>query len=152
MIDAAELKQQKLLGELNEKELFVIAGMIALEKFAKGAAILKDGDAARGIFLIRSGKVEISKLTSGGWKQTLAVLAQHQFFGELSAVEDNQSHSADVTALDDSEFFLIRKDDLRKLEASEPAIMYKIMRSIARVASRNVRAMNDKLMKALISY
>jgi len=146
------LKQQNLLRGLNDGELAAIARMIVLEKYAKGAAVLKDGDAAKGIFLIRKGKVEISKITADGWKQTLAMLTEQHFFGELSAVEENQKHSADVTTLDDSEFFLIRKDDLHRLEEHEPAIMYKIMRSIARVASKNVRAMNDKLMKALISY
>ncbi len=152
MIDTKELKQQKLLSDLNESELAAISKMIVSEKCVKGTLVLKDGDAARGIFLIRKGKVEISKITADGWKQTLAMLTENHFFGELSAVEEQQSHSADVTALDDSEFFLIRKSDLRQLETAEPAIMYKIMRSIARVASKNVRSMNEKLMKALISY
>ena len=31
-------------------------------------------------------------------------------------------------------------------------MMYKIMKTIARIASRNVHAMNEKLMKLLISY
>ena len=87
-----------------------------------------------------------------GWKQTLAFLAEDHFFGELSVIEDRAKHSADVTAVDDAVCFLIKKDDFRDLEEKEPAMMYKIMRSIARVASRNVRSMNEKLMKALISY
>ena len=152
MIDKSDLKKQKLFSELNDTELSVIAQKIVTEKHSKGAKILKEGDPTKGIYLLGKGKVEISKITPDGWKQTLAFLSEHHFFGELSVIEDRKTHSADVAAIEDSEFFLIKKDDLKWLEEKEPAMMYKIMKAIARVASRNVRSMNEKLMKALISY
>jgi CRP/FNR family transcriptional regulator len=152
MVNKSDLTQQKLFSELNDAELGTIAEKIVSEKYAKGTTILKEGDPTKGIYLIHKGKVEISKITPDGWKQTLAFLGEHHFFGELSVIEDRIMHSADVTAVDDSECFLIRKEDLRELEEKAPAMMYKIMRAIARVASRNVRSMNEKLMKALISY
>ena len=147
-----ELKQQKLFSELGERDLQEIAKRIVAENFPKGTVILKEGEATKGIYLIRKGKVEISKITPDGWRQTLAMLTENHFFGELSVIEDRSTHSVDVIASEDSEFFLIRKDELRLLEEKEPAMMFKIMRVIARVASRNVRSMNEKLMKALISY
>ncbi len=152
MVNKSDLKQQKLLSELNDAELDTIAQKIIAEKYAKGTTILKEGEATKGIYLIHKGKVEISKITPDGWKQTLAFLAEQHFFGELSVIEDRTMHGADVTAAEDSECFLIKKDDLQILEEKEPAMMYKIMRAIARVASRNVRSMNEKLMKVLISY
>ena len=152
MINKNELRQQRLLSELSEAELDVVAEKIVYEKYAKGVTILKEGDPTKGIYLLKKGKVEISKITPDGWKQTLAVLAEHHFFGELSVIEDRTSHSADVTAIEDAEIFLISKDHLKGLEESQPALMYKIMRAIARMASRNVRSMNEKLVKALISY
>jgi len=152
MVNTLELKKQRLFSELNDAELNTIAQKIITEKYAKSATILKEGDPTKGIYLIHKGKVEISKITPDGWKQTLAFLPEDHFFGELSVIEDRTVHSADVTAVDDSECFLLTKDDLRALEKTEPAMMYKIMRAIARVASRNVRSMNEKLMKALISY
>lgn len=152
MIPINELKQQKLLSELSDPELDVMAQKVTVEKYPKGAVILKEGDPTKGIFLLKKGKVEISKITPDGWKQTLALLTENQFFGELSVIEDRQSHSADVTAIDDSEFFLIKKGDMKDLEEAQPVMMYKIMRAIARVASRNIRTMNEKLMKLLISY
>lgn len=152
MVNKSELKQQKLFSELSEAELDTIAQKIITEKYAKSMTILKEGEPTKGIYLIHKGKVEISKITPDGWKQTLAFLAEDHFFGELSVIEDRAKHSADVTAVDDAVCFLIKKDDFRDLEEKEPAMMYKIMRAIARVASRNVRSMNEKLMKALISY
>ena len=152
MINKAELKQQTLFSELNDAELDVIANNVVPEEHAKGATIFSEGDPTKGLYLIRKGKIEISKITPDGWKQTLAVLPQNFFFGELSVVEGRKIHAADATAIDDTFCFLFPKDDLLKLETSSPALMYKIMRAIARTASRNVHSMNDKLLKLLISY
>ncbi len=152
MVDIRALRQQKLFSELTDAELEVIAQKIITERHSKGQTILKENDPTKGIYLIGKGKVEISKITPDGWKQTLAVLVEHHFLGELSVIEGRQWHSVDATAIEDTEFFLLKKEDFKSLEEKEPAMMYKIMRAIARVMSRNIRSMNERLMKALISY
>jgi CRP-like cAMP-binding protein len=152
MVTALEIKAQKLLSELDDAELAVVAKKISVEPYAKGTAIFREGEATRGICLVSRGKVEISKMTADGWKQTLAVFNEYQFFGEMSVIEDRKHHSTDATALDATELYRIKTEDFRQFEQSEPLMMYKIMRTIARMASRNVHTMNEKLMKALISY
>lgn len=152
MITTADLKRQKLLADLQEGELATILKCTARENHAKGAVIFREGEATRGILLIHRGKVEISKTTPDGWKHTLAVLSEQAFFGELSVIEDRPNHSTTATALDTTELYRITAEDLHAFETSEPAMMFKIMKTIARTASRNVHSMNEKLMKALISY
>ena len=152
MIDRTALRSQKLLSDLTEGEIETIAARIVPEQYAKGKNIITEGEPTKGIYLIHRGRVEISKRTPDGWRQTLAVLADTAFFGELSVIEDRETHSADALAIDEAEILLLRKDDLHELERTQPAMMFKIMRAIARMASRNVRTMNEKLMKAQISY
>ena len=152
MIDKTALRGQKLLADLTEAEIEKVASLIVAEPYAKGKNIITEGEPTKGIYLIQRGRVEISKRTPDGWRQTLAVLAETAFFGELSVIEDRETHGADAVAIDEAEILLLRKDDLLALEGTEAALMYKIMRAIARMASRNVRTMNEKLMKALISY
>jgi CRP-like cAMP-binding protein len=152
MIDTSELKKQMLFSDLTEAELGKIAQKIALEKFSKGKPIFKAGEPTKGIFLVKSGKVEISMLTADGWKQTLAVLLENHIFGELSVIENKTMHGADATAIDDTEVYRFKAEDFRALEQSETMMMYKIMKTIARIASKNVHSMNEKLMKLLISY
>jgi CRP-like cAMP-binding protein len=152
MADTSELKKQMLFSDLNDAELGIIAGKISIEKYAKGKPIFKAGEPTKGIFLVKSGKVEISMLTADGWKQTLAVLTENHIFGELSVIENNPTHGADATAIDDSEIYAFKTEDFKALEQSDVTTMYKIMKTIARIASKNVHAMNEKLMKLLISY
>ena len=152
MIDVADLKKQRLFSELTDAELELMATRVTLEKFSKGASIFKEGDPVNGIYMIRSGKVEVSKVTADGWKQTLSVLSTNYIFGELSMIENRPRHSADATAIEPVETYLFKAADFREFEKTQMALMYKIMRSIVLVACWNVRAMNEKLMKLLISY
>ncbi|HEX9022055.1 MAG TPA: cyclic nucleotide-binding domain-containing protein, partial [Nitrospirota bacterium] len=97
-------------------------------------------------------KVEISKNTPDGWKQTLAILTENHIFGELSVIADNKTHGADATAIETTDVYCLKTDDVKAFEKSDTTMMYKIMKTIARIASRNVHVMNEKLMKLLISY
>ena len=152
MVDKVALKKQILLSELTGEELEEISKKIKAESFAKGKPIFQEGESTKCMYLIKSGKVEISKTTADGWKQTLAVLPEHHFFGELSLIEDKKTHGANAAAIDDTEIFCINMTDFKAFEQSNPSIMYKIVKAIARVASRNVHAMNERLIKLLISY
>ena len=152
MTDAAALKRQKLLSDLDDAELAVVAQKVQVEHYPMGSAIFREGEPTRGLCLIRKGKIEVSKTTADGWKQTLAVLTELHFFGELSVIEDRKTHSTNTTALETTELLRITTEDFKELERSHPIMMYKIMRTMARMASRNVHMMNEKLMKALISY
>jgi len=152
MPDKTELKKQILFSDLTEAELVKIAQKITFEKFSKGKPIFKAGEQTKGIFLVKNGKVEISMLTADGWKQTLAVLVENHIFGELSVIEDKKTHGADATAIDDTEVYRFKTEDFKAFEQSDAIMMYKIMKTIARIASKNVHSMNEKLMKLLISY
>jgi CRP/FNR family cyclic AMP-dependent transcriptional regulator len=152
MADKSELKKLMLFSDLTDAELGIIAQKIAVESYAKGKPIFKEGEMTKGIYLVKSGKVEISKNTADGWKQTLAILAENYIFGELAVIEDKETHGADATAIDATEVYRISTADFRAFEKSDTNMMYKIMKTIARLASRNVHAMNEKLMKLLISY
>ncbi|MDA8424152.1 MAG: cyclic nucleotide-binding domain-containing protein [Nitrospiraceae bacterium] len=152
MADTSELKKQLLFSDLTETELGMIAKKITVEKFAKGKPIFKAGEQTKGIFLVKTGKVEISMLTADGWKQTLALLSENHIFGELSVIENKPTHGADATAIDDTEVYRFKTEDFKAFEQSDTNMMYKIMKTIARIASKNVHSMNEKLMKLLISY
>ncbi len=152
MADKSELKSQILFSDLSDAELGMIARKISVAQYGKGKPIFKDGEPTKGIYLVKSGKVEISKITADGWKQTLAVLSENHIFGELAVIEDKKSHGADATAIDATEVYHLTTEDFKALEQSDKNMMYKIMKTIARIASRNVHAMNEKLLKLLISY
>jgi CRP-like cAMP-binding protein len=145
------LKEQILLEDLDDAELGKLGGIVKEMPFRKGEYLFREKEETRGIFLVHSGKVEISKITPDGWKQTLAVLAKGSFFGELSIIE-HRLHEANAVALEDTVLLFITKEDFGKIEKEDLLLAAKIMKRLILVLSRNLRQMNEKFLSALISY
>lgn len=151
MITTDILKQQVLLEGIDEAGLGKIAGMTQKFSVKKGDQLFKEKDNTKGLWLIHSGKIEISRITADGWRQTLVVLPAGHFFGELSILE-NRKHVASATALEDTELLLIPKEDFDDLVQKDCALALKLVIKLAIAMSKNLRRMNDKFLSALISY
>ena len=151
MIKAEQLKNQILFQDLDKSGLNKMAKMIQKVSLKKGEQLFKEKDSTQGLYLINSGKVEISRVTADGWRQTLVVLTSGHFFGELSILE-KRHHVATAVALDNTDLFLIPRDDFERLMVDDMAVACAIIKRIAIVMSKNLRQMNDKFLSALISY
>jgi CRP-like cAMP-binding protein len=147
----AELRRQTLFEDIPEGELRRLGPMLKQLSYKKGQQIFTEAQEARGIYLVRSGKVEISKLTADGWKQTLAVLGPGDFFGELSILQERR-HEATATALQDVELYMLAKEEFQQLVKKDSPLAFHITRKIAIVMSQNLRRMNQKFLDALINY
>ncbi len=151
MVKTNVLKRQILLEDLGETDLKKIAKFVKSLSFKKGEFLFKEKENTKGLYLIHSGKIEISKVTPDGWKQTLAVLRSGHYLGELSIIE-KRVHEANAMALENTELFLIAKKDFEKMENQDTALTSKIMKKLVLVLSQNLRRMNEKFISSLISY
>ncbi|GAB4389490.1 MAG: hypothetical protein Kow0025_15180 [Thermodesulfovibrionales bacterium] len=151
MVSADELKKQALFEDIATPELAALTDAITEVSLKKGESLFKEGDETKGIYLIRSGKVEVSKITPDGWKQTLAVFTAGHFFGELSIME-NRRHEAGASALERTDLLLLTREGFERLEKESPILALKIIKKIAIVMSKNLRRMNEKFLNALINY
>ncbi len=151
MIKADILKKQILFADFDMEGLEKISKILKKLSFKKEEQLFKEKDDTRGLWLIHSGKVEISRVTADGWRQTLAVLTAGQFLGELSLLE-NRRHVASAVAIEDTELFLLPKEEFERLMEEDIALACNLIKRIAIVMSKNLRMMNDKFLSALISY
>ncbi len=151
MVKTNVLKRQILLEDLSEIDLKKIAKFVKNLSFKKGEFLFKEKETTKGLYLIHSGKIEISKVTPDGWKQTLAVLRSGHYLGELSIIE-KRVHEANAMALENTELFLISKKDFEKMENQDTALTSKIMKKLVLILSQNLRRMNEKFISSLISY
>lgn len=151
MVKTEDLKKQTLLEDIDKAGLEKISKLVKEVSFKKGANIFKEDEDTKGIYLIRSGKIEISKITPDGWKQTLAVLLPGHFFGELSIIE-KRKHEANAVALELSSLFLLKKEDFEKIENEDYVLAAGILKKLIFALSRNLRRMNERFINALINY
>lgn len=151
MVKTDLLKKQVLLEDIGDEGLDKMSRIIKEMSFKKGEYLFREGDDTRGLYLVLSGKVEISKVTTDGWRQTLTVVAPGQFFGELSLLE-RRRHVASAVAIEDTELFLLPKGEFEKIMAEDIELACSIIKKLAIVMTKNLRRMNEKFLSALISY
>lgn len=151
MVKTSLLKKQVLLEDLSKIEIEKIAKIVKALSFKKDEYLFKEKEDTKGLYLINSGRVEISKITPDGWKQTLAILHSGHFLGELSIIE-KRLHEANAMALEDTEVFLITKGDFENMERQDTDLTSKIMKKLVLILSKNLRRMNEKFLNSLISY
>lgn len=150
-LSTGDLTSQLLLAGLDEAEIGKLLPILSLVRRLKDERIFREKENCKGIYLIKSGRIEISKTTSDGWKQPLVILGQGSFIGEIATLEKTE-HGTDARAIENTELILFPKEAFESLEQAEPHIMLKIIKNIAMVAAMNVRRMNDKFIKVLVNY
>ena len=145
------LKQQSLFSDIDSEGLEKLSKIVKKFSLKKGEQLFKEKDDTRGVFLLHSGKVEISRVTADGWRQTLTVVTPGDFFGELSILE-RRHHVASAVAVEDAELFLIPKEEFDRLMDQDTKLACYILKKIAMEMSKKLRRTTDKFLSALISY
>lgn len=85
----------------------------------KGEFIFRQGDEGKSLFLIESGEVKISNLSTDGRESILAILWPGDTFGEL-ALFDSKPRSTDALCRSDSEIMSISSESFWQALDSHP--------------------------------
>ena len=79
--------------------------------FRKGDLIIKEGHFSNNFYVILEGSVEVVKRKGSG-EVRLAVLKEHEFFGEMSLLDPQHSmHSATIRALEPTKITIMDRED-----------------------------------------
>ncbi|MBA3420514.1 MAG: Crp/Fnr family transcriptional regulator [Thermoleophilaceae bacterium] len=136
----AELARFPIFESLSADELRQVADLAVPRRYEAGEVIFREGDRPDTCFIVRSGRVRITRRHSGGRILTLAELSAGEMFGELSMF-DGEGRSATVEALEDTTTLALLERDVRRVLREHPEIAVKML---ARLASR-LRAANENL-------
>ncbi len=147
----SNLKMQNLFKGFENEELEKLIPLMEVKKFAKDEHVFRLKTPCKGIYMIQSGRVEISKTTTDGWRQPLVLLEKGCFMGEIALLEKS-SHATDARVIESAELLVLPKKIFEDLEKKEPVLMLKMLKNIAIIAGQNVRRMNEKFLKALVNY
>ena len=119
--------------------------MVAREvSFMKGAELVRQGEASRGAFLIRTGSAEARVALPGGGTLTVAQFSDGDMFGEMALIERGVC-SATVVAHSNVDAWFVGRDDFRALVASREIAALEIQRTITGTLAGKLRALNDRV-------
>ena len=127
-----------LFAELKGVELGTIAQALHARTYRAGEVVFVEGDIGRALFILESGKVEISRSGPGGKPVVLYTLVPGEFFGEMALLE-SLPRSATATATEPSRLHLLYRTKLDVLLHANPRIGVAIMAHLARLLSARLR-------------
>ncbi len=115
---------------MSDSDLNRIAGIMTEKHYGAGVVIIEEKTDAERFFIIRKGKIEISKRFEGGDKAVLSIQSDGDFFGEM-AILDEGRRSATVSAIEPTDVLEIHKDDFDTLLYKAPVLAYRILRELS---------------------
>jgi CRP/FNR family transcriptional regulator, cyclic AMP receptor protein len=130
MTDPLFLRSVLLFEDLEDSELLRVSERLHSKKFRKNNLVIFEEDEGQVLYIIRSGRVKISRINSAGEEVILAILGPSDFFGEL-AIIDEGPRSATVTSLEEVELLTIRRKDFFELIHAYPSISISLLRMMA---------------------
>ena len=140
------LKYVPIFSELDDITIDQIAKIGIRKEFKKDSVVLFEHETGSALFVIVEGKVKISRVSDDGREVILTILNESDFFGEM-AIIDGLSRSANVTAMEDSELFIIQRNDFIALLQSHPEISISLLKELTarmRAADLKIKSLSLK--------
>jgi hypothetical protein len=101
VVSAPDLKAFLLatpfFGGLPDPSLDLLSSMLVECRFDAGATVVVEGEPGRSMFIVKAGRLAVSKRASSGSVIPISVLEPGDFFGEMTLIE-MQNRSATVAA------------------------------------------------------
>jgi CRP/FNR family transcriptional regulator, cyclic AMP receptor protein len=133
-----ELRQIGLFGALSDDVLTYLCDTLQPVALGTGDVIFREGDAARDMYVVLHGELEVSKRSRSGHESRVAVLGVHDWFGEMSIL-DVQPRSATIQAVAPTRLLRIASSDLDALYRRDLKAYSLVVLNIARELSRRLR-------------
>jgi len=134
------LKQIPLFAELDSSEHGEIISHINMQYFPKDYLIFNENDPGTALYIIKKGTVRIFHPgATESLNREVSILKDNDFFGEMALIEE-KPRNASAKTLEDSEIFILSKEDFHKLISSNPNMATKISSEFMSRLKSNLRS------------
>jgi len=137
------LNNVPLFSSLSEVELALLTQVRQIRNYPANATIINDGDPANALYIINKGKVKVCISNEQGREVVIAQLADGEYFGEMSLVDD-KPRSATIITRTACEISLIQKVQFQRMMVSNPDLGLAVMRGLSerlRQADRKIETL-----------
>jgi CRP-like cAMP-binding protein len=119
-----KLETSKIFGQLDLILRSQISKDASYERCRAGTLLMAEGDLSDAFYLLVSGEVDVFR--SGYKIATIGNLDEHNFFGEIAAIDPKKPRTATVKAKTQIELLKINGSTLRDLHRNNMAVRYAI--------------------------
>jgi CRP-like cAMP-binding protein len=90
--------------------------------------LFREGMEAEELYIVMSGKVQISKITTDGRELSLRICGENDICGELTLFTDNPKYLLSAKVLEEGEIVAIKKDVLESEIFQNPTLAFEFMK------------------------
>ena len=134
------LQRIGMLGPLTPEQIGRLAEENVERVYAAGEPVIRQGDPGDSLFVIMSGRVEVTVLQEGAVSVRLATLDAGDYFGEMSLMT-GAPRSATVAALVETRLLEVGHESFRRLLAAQPNLVEQLGAALQVRESERARAM-----------
>jgi len=134
------LNTNKLFAGLSEEKRAGMANMLRPVNIKKKSFIYNMGDSAEKIYILKEGRIKITRLTEDGKELTIDILEAGDIFGEM-AIAGEQERETNAEALEDSFICAMGKLDFERFIAENPGLSM----SITKLFGSRLRKVESRL-------
>jgi len=128
---ARALREVPLFATVPEPYFGEIAARIRWRRFTTGEVVFHQHDIGEGLYLVARGAVRLFLRSDDGQELTIARFEPGEFFGELSAV-DEEPRSATAVAAEPSDLLILHRSDFLSYLRARPEAAVFCLRVLAR--------------------
>ena len=141
---ASKIEKLAICQGLTATELAPLDAIAVESTLKKGTRLFGEGEAGDALYVVLSGVVEITKKD-----QLLASLEAGAAVGEMSLIVEGEKRSANAYAQSDVTLIKLPAAGFQKLLAHNDPGALKVVHNLAKVMSRRLALINDKLVDTL---
>ncbi len=117
---ADSIRKIPIFSSLTREDIAKVLGKLEEIAYPAGTVIFKQGDQGDAFYLIHSGAVEVLLESTGGRRETLAILGPNEAFGEM-ALLSGEPRSATIVAVKDTTVWRLSREAWTDLIEKHPA-------------------------------
>jgi CRP-like cAMP-binding protein len=125
------LRNIGLFSTVHDEDLESVASLLIERRFPKHKTIVEEGLPGDYMYIIREGRVSVSKLSDDGREKILEFLEAGDFFGEMSLL-DNAPRSASVRALSETRILALSRADFLAVLKRSPVLSMAVIQELTR--------------------
>jgi len=141
-----QLKQVALFADLGVDEVRRLGEHLDTELVEAGRRIYQFGDLADRVYVLKTGRVRVSRASSDGKEFTLYFVSPGEIFGEL-AVTGRELRASGATAVEDAFVCSIERPQFERLVVRHPGLALELARVIGERKERTERRLLDLISK-----
>ncbi|MGC8874237.1 MAG: Crp/Fnr family transcriptional regulator [Chloroflexia bacterium] len=143
---ARSLKTTDLFQDLSEEELAALERRIPTITVPAGQLIYSPEERAAALFILKTGRVRLYRISPEGKSLTLAIVEPGAVFGELALLGEGM-HDSFAEALEDSTIWTLSARDVQEVLLANPRIARRLLGLIGQRLTATERKLEDLAFK-----